>query len=178
MAIAKRAANGFDMTISYHNRQHRSDVPYSFCSTPTELARASDFLVVATPGGLGTRGLINKSVLEALGPNGFLINIARASVVSTVDLVSALEQRRIAGAALDVFDHEPQVPDSLKVLSNVVLTPTWQVCPRGHARHGRTGRAQPDGVLLRSTGHHPDPTADIRDQGVFVGQFKRLYQKQ
>ncbi|WP_460125597.1 2-hydroxyacid dehydrogenase [Pseudomonas sp. S2_C03] len=123
MAIAKRAANGFDMSISYHNRQHRSDVPYSFCSTPTELARASDFLVVATPGGLGTRGLINKSVLEALGPNGFLINIARASVVSTVDLVSALEQRRIAGAALDVFDHEPQVPDSLKVLSNVVLTP-------------------------------------------------------
>lgn len=123
MAIAKRAANGFDMSISYHNRQHRSDVPYTFCSTPTELARTSDFLVVATPGGLGTRSLINKSVLDALGPNGFLINIARASVVSTVDLISALEHRRIAGAALDVFDHEPQVPDALKALSNVILTP-------------------------------------------------------
>ncbi|WP_201189977.1 2-hydroxyacid dehydrogenase [Pseudomonas fluorescens] len=123
MAIAKRAANGFDMSISYHNRQHRSDVPYTFCSTPTELARASDFLVVATPGGLGTRGLINKSVLDALGPHGFLVNIARASVVATVDLISALEQRRIAGAALDVFDHEPQVSDALKALSNVVLTP-------------------------------------------------------
>ncbi|TWC56107.1 lactate dehydrogenase-like 2-hydroxyacid dehydrogenase [Pseudomonas sp. SJZ080] len=123
MAIAKRAANGFDMTVSYHNRQHRSDVPYSFCSTPTELARASDFLVVATPGGLGTRSLINRSVLDALGPNGFLVNIARASVVVTADLISALEQRRIGGAALDVFDHEPQVPDSLKSLSNVILTP-------------------------------------------------------
>jgi lactate dehydrogenase-like 2-hydroxyacid dehydrogenase len=123
MAIAKRAANGFDMTVSYHNRQHRSDVPYSFCSTPTELARASDFLIVATPGGLGTRSLINRSVLDALGPNGFMVNIARASVVVTADLISALEQRRIAGAALDVFDHEPQVPDALKSLSNVILTP-------------------------------------------------------
>ncbi|MHC8320686.1 2-hydroxyacid dehydrogenase [Pseudomonas sp. GB2N2] len=123
MAIAKRAANGFDMTVSYHNRQHRSDVPYTFCSTPTELARASDFLVVATPGGLGTRSLINKSVLDALGPHGFLINIARASVVVTADLISALEQRRIAGAGLDVFDHEPQVPDALKSLGNVILTP-------------------------------------------------------
>ncbi|VVM53923.1 2-hydroxyacid dehydrogenase [Pseudomonas fluorescens] len=123
MAIAKRAANGFDMTVSYHNRQHRSDVPYSFCSTPTELARVSDFLVVATPGGLGTRNLINRPVLDALGPNGFLVNIARASVVVTADLISALEQRRIAGAALDVFDHEPQVPDALKALGNVVLTP-------------------------------------------------------
>ncbi|MFL1527435.1 2-hydroxyacid dehydrogenase [Pseudomonas sp. O230] len=123
MAIAKRAANGFDMTVSYHNRQHRSDVPYSFCSTPTELARASDFLVVATPGGLGTRNLINRPVLDALGTNGFIINIARASVVVTADLISALEQRRIAGAALDVFDHEPQVPDALKALGNVILTP-------------------------------------------------------
>jgi lactate dehydrogenase-like 2-hydroxyacid dehydrogenase len=123
MAIARRAANGFDMTVSYHNRQHRSDVPYSFCSTPTELARISDFLVVATPGGLGTRNLINRPVLDALGPNGFLVNIARASVVVTADLIGALEQRRIAGAALDVFDHEPQVPEALKALSNVILTP-------------------------------------------------------
>jgi len=123
MAIAKRAANGFDMTVSYHNRQHRSDVPYSFCSTPTELARASDFLVIATPGGLTTKHLINRQVLEALGPKGFVVNIARASVIVTADLVSALEQRRIAGAALDVFDAEPQVPDSLKALTNVILTP-------------------------------------------------------
>ncbi|ANI60804.1 lactate dehydrogenase-like 2-hydroxyacid dehydrogenase [Pseudomonas sp. PvR086] len=123
LAIAKRAANGFDMRVSYHNRQHRSDVPYSYCSTPTELARQSDFLIVATPGGIGTQHLINRQVLDALGPNGFLVNIARASVVVTADLITALEQRRIAGAALDVFDHEPQVPDALKGLANVILTP-------------------------------------------------------
>ncbi|MNV48025.1 Glyoxylate/hydroxypyruvate reductase B [compost metagenome] len=123
MAIAKRAAAGFDMSVCYHNRQHRSDVPYDFCSTPTELARASDFLVIATPGGLGTKHLINRQVLDALGPKGFLVNIARASVVVTADLITALEQRRIAGAALDVFDDEPQVPDALKSLPNAVLTP-------------------------------------------------------
>jgi lactate dehydrogenase-like 2-hydroxyacid dehydrogenase len=123
MAIAKRAGAGFDMSICYHNRQHRSDVSYTFCSTPTELARASDFLIVATPGGPGTRHLVNRQVLDALGPKGFIVNIARASVIATTDLIAALEQRRIAGAALDVFDHEPQVPDALKTLSNVILTP-------------------------------------------------------
>jgi len=123
MAIAKRAANGFDMRVSYHSRQLLSDVPYDFCSTPTELARASDFLIVCTPGGIGTQHLVNKQALDALGPQGFIVNIARASVVATSDLISALEQRRIAGAALDVFDEEPQVPDALKVLSNVILTP-------------------------------------------------------
>lgn len=123
MAVAKRAALGFDMSVSYHNRRVRSDVPYTFCATPTELARASDFLIIATPGGLDTRQLINRQTLDALGPDGFLVNISRGSVVATADLISALEQRRIAGAALDVFDHEPEVPDALKNLSNVVLTP-------------------------------------------------------
>ncbi|MGH8389436.1 MAG: 2-hydroxyacid dehydrogenase [Pseudomonas sp.] len=123
MAIAKRAGAGFDMSVSYHNRQHRNDVPYAYCSTPTELARVSDFLIVATPGGIGTKHLINRQVLDALGAKGFLVNIARASVIATADLISALEQRRIAGAALDVFDAEPQVPDALKTLNNVILTP-------------------------------------------------------
>ncbi|EXF92822.1 2-hydroxyacid dehydrogenase [Pseudomonas fluorescens HK44] len=123
MAVAKRAANGFDMTVSYHSRQLLSDVPYDFCLTPTDLARASDFLIVCTPGGIGTQHLVNKQVLDALGPQGFIVNIARASVVATSDLIAALEQRRIAGAALDVFDEEPQVPDALKALSNVILTP-------------------------------------------------------
>ena len=123
MAIAKRADAGFDMSVSYHNRQLRSDVPYAFCSTPTELARASDFLIVATPGGVGTRHLINRQVLDALGPNGFIVNIARASVIATADLITALEQRRIAGAALDVFDNEPHVPQAFKALANAILTP-------------------------------------------------------
>ncbi|MDB6050276.1 MAG: D-3-phosphoglycerate dehydrogenase [Pseudomonas sp.] len=122
MAIAKRAL-GFDMSVSYHNRRPRNDVPYAYCATVGELALASDFFVVATPGGAGTHSLVNKNVLEALGPDGFIVNIARASVISTADLIDALQHQRIAGAALDVFDDEPQVPDALKALSNVVLTP-------------------------------------------------------
>lgn len=123
MAIAKRAALGFDMSVSYHNRQPRTDVAYAYCASPGELASASDFFIVATPGGAGTRQLVDKQVLEALGPRGFIVNIARASVISTADLIDALEHNRIAGAALDVFDDEPHVPDALKALSNVVLTP-------------------------------------------------------
>lgn len=123
MAIAKRAALGFDMSVSYHNRQPRSDVPYAYCASPVELASTSDFFIVATPGGAGTRQLVDKQVLDALGPHGFIVNIARASVISTADLIDVLEHNRIAGAALDVFDDEPHVPDALKALSNVVLTP-------------------------------------------------------
>ena len=123
LAIARRAALGFDMQVSYHNRRPRSDVPYTWCNSPLALAAAVDFLVVATPGGPGTRHLIDAPVLDALGPEGFLVNIARASVVSTDDLVAALRERRIAGAGLDVFDAEPEVPQALKALDNVVLTP-------------------------------------------------------
>ncbi|MEA9977544.1 MULTISPECIES: 2-hydroxyacid dehydrogenase [unclassified Pseudomonas] len=122
MAIAKRAL-GFDMSVSYHNRRPRSDVPYAYCATPEALASASDFFIVATPGGAGTHQLVDKAVLEALGPDGFIVNIARASVIATADLIDALEHKRIAGAALDVFDDEPRVSDTLKALSNVVLTP-------------------------------------------------------
>ncbi|NWB95390.1 2-hydroxyacid dehydrogenase [Pseudomonas gingeri] len=123
LAIAQRAALGFDMTVSYHNRRPRTDIDYHYCATTTELALASDFLIIATPGGASTDGLIDRQVLEALGPQGFLVNIARASVVVTHDLVDALQQGRLAGAALDVFDDEPNVPQVLKDLDNVVLTP-------------------------------------------------------
>ncbi|MBW0235823.1 2-hydroxyacid dehydrogenase [Pseudomonas sp. D1HM] len=123
LAIARRAAHGFDMSISYHNRQPRPGTPYTYCASALELASTVDFLIVATPGGGDTRHLIDRSVIDALGPQGYLINIARASVVDTQALVEALANGRIAGAGLDVFDDEPQVPDALKVLSNVVLTP-------------------------------------------------------
>ncbi|WP_110969410.1 2-hydroxyacid dehydrogenase [Pseudomonas huaxiensis] len=123
LAIARRGALGFDMQVRYHNRSRREDVAYSYCDSPLALARESDFLIVATPGGANTRQLVDSAVLDALGPEGFLVNIARASVVSTADMVAALRERRIAGAALDVFDDEPNVPDELKTLPNVVLTP-------------------------------------------------------
>ena len=81
------------------------------------------FLFVATPGGSGTRHLVNGPVLDALGPHGYVINISRGSVIDTDALIAALASGRIAGAGLDVFDHEPQVPDALKTLGNVVMTP-------------------------------------------------------
>ncbi|MBA1293291.1 2-hydroxyacid dehydrogenase [Pseudomonas lurida] len=122
LEIAKRAALGFGMEISYHNRQPRDDVDYTYCATALDLARTADFLILATPGGDGTRHLIDRRVLDALGPHGYLVNIGRGSVVVTADLIAALEQRRIGGAALDVFDDEPKVPDALKRLGNTVLT--------------------------------------------------------
>ena len=123
MAIAKRAALGFDMSISYHNRRPRSDVPYDYRASPQALAADCDFLIAATPGGADTRAIVDAQVLNALGPQGFFINIARGSVVDTPALLSALRENTIAGAALDVFDDEPNVPDALKELENVVLTP-------------------------------------------------------
>ncbi|EIK94315.1 glyoxylate reductase [Pseudomonas sp. M47T1] len=123
MAIARRAALGFNMTISYHNRRPRTDVDYHYRATPLELAASCDFLIIATPGGADTRHAIDKAALQALGPEGFVVNIARASVIATHDLIEALQQRSIAGAALDVFDDEPAVPEALKALDNVVLTP-------------------------------------------------------
>lgn len=122
-AIARRASLGFDMPVSYHSRVPRSDVPYTWYDSPLHLADAVDILVVATPGGAGTRHLVDARVLEALGAEGYLVNIARASVVDTLALVEALQQGAIAGAALDVFDDEPAVPQALKALGNTVLTP-------------------------------------------------------
>ncbi|EPN53461.1 D-isomer specific 2-hydroxyacid dehydrogenase family protein, partial [Pseudomonas syringae pv. actinidiae ICMP 18807] len=120
--IARRAA-AFDIVIGYHNRKPRNDCSYTWHETAQALAAESDFLVIATPGGNSTQHLVDAQVLEALGPDGFLVNIARASVVDTDALVRALENEQIAGAALDVFDDEPKVPDVFKTLNNVVLTP-------------------------------------------------------
>ena len=83
----------------------------------------SDFLVVITPGGAATRKLIDAEVLRALGPGGYLVNVARGSVVDETALITALQQGTIAGAGLDVFENEPQVPEALRALDNVVLVP-------------------------------------------------------
>jgi lactate dehydrogenase-like 2-hydroxyacid dehydrogenase len=121
-AIAARA-EGFDMDIRYHNRRQVPDSPYGHERTLVGLAKWCDFLVVATSGGDATRGLVSAEVLEALGPEGFLVNIARGSVIDEPALVSALVEKRIAGAGLDVFADEPRVPEALLALDNVVLTP-------------------------------------------------------
>jgi len=120
--IARRAA-AFDLKIVYHTRTIQADQPYVHYTRLAEMARDSDILMVIVPGGAGTRHLINAQVLEALGPHGYLINVARGSVVDEAALVKAIENRTIAGAGLDVFEAEPQVPEALIRADNVVLAP-------------------------------------------------------
>lgn len=120
-AIARRA-EGFDMEIRYHNRS-RADVPYQSMDSLRELAEWADFLVVASAGGRETRHLVTAEILDALGPRGFLVNIARGSVVDEQALLAALKHGRIAGAGLDVYEDEPNVTPGLLELENVVLLP-------------------------------------------------------
>lgn len=120
-AIAHRAA-GFGVSIAYHSRTAK-DVPHRYHATVLDLARAVDTLVVVVPGGEATRGLVGTEVLEALGPEGILINVARGSVVDEPALVAALRSGRIAAAGLDVYADEPNVPPELVSMDNVVLLP-------------------------------------------------------
>jgi len=121
-AIAYRAA-AFNMAISYTARSAKTDLPYTYHPTPAALAAESDFLVIITPGGAGTRKLIDAAVLKALGPQGCVVNVARGSVIDESALVEALRSGTIAGAGLDVFEDEPNVPQALREMDNVVLTP-------------------------------------------------------
>lgn len=121
-AIAQRGT-GFAMDIRYHSRRAVAEVSWQHEPVLMELARWADYLVVITAGGAGTRHLINAPVLDALGPEGFLINVARGSVVDEAALVTALKERRIAGAGLDVYEDEPRVSTGLLTLDNVVLLP-------------------------------------------------------
>jgi len=122
LAVAERAA-GFKMDVRYHNRHERSDVAWPYVQSLRELAEWADFLVVATVGGDSTRHLVDRGVIDALGPEGILINIARGSVVDEDALAQALQESRLGAAGLDVFDREPHVPDALKNLENVILLP-------------------------------------------------------
>ncbi|SBW12770.1 Glyoxylate/hydroxypyruvate reductase A HPR2 [uncultured Alphaproteobacteria bacterium] len=120
--IARRC-EGFAMEISYCTRTPVADAPYRHVADPVALARDVDILIVATVGGAGTRHLVNRAVLDALGPEGVLVNIARGSVVDEAELVAALVDGRLGGAGLDVFADEPRVPEALMVLDSVVLAP-------------------------------------------------------
>jgi hydroxypyruvate reductase len=121
-AIAQRAA-AFQMSIAYTARHPRTELTYRYHPNATALAAESDYLVVITPGGAGTRHLINADVLKALGPEGIVVNVARGSVIDQEALIDALEHGVIAGAGLDVFENEPQVPERLRALPHVVLSP-------------------------------------------------------
>ena len=120
--IAKRAA-AFDMPIGYHNRSPKEGTPHQYFGTLEALAEWCDVLVCAAPGGQATRHIVNAQVLDALGPQGFLVNIGRGSVVDTEALAAALREGRIAGAGLDVYESEPARPEVLVGLDNLILTP-------------------------------------------------------
>lgn len=120
--IARRAA-GFDLEIGYHNRSARPELPHRYFGSLLELAQWCDFLVCAAPGGPATRHAVDARVLDALGPQGFLVNIGRGSVVDTEALAAALREGRIAGAGLDVYESEPKPPAQLIGLDNLFITP-------------------------------------------------------
>ncbi|WP_374193398.1 2-hydroxyacid dehydrogenase [Mycolicibacterium sp. S2-37] len=121
-AIAARL-EVFGCPISYHNRSPKAGSAYTYLDSPVELARRVDILIIAAAGGSGTRHLVDATVIDALGPDGYLVNIARGSVVDETALVDALTRGRLAGAGLDVFADEPRVPEALLSLDNVVLLP-------------------------------------------------------
>jgi len=120
--VAKRCAS-FEMDVVYHGPREKKDQPYTFCSDLKKMAQDVDYMILICPGGAATRHIINAEILEALGPNGILINIARGSVVDEQALIQALQNRTIKAAGLDVFADEPNVPQELMALENCVLLP-------------------------------------------------------
>lgn len=121
-AIATRL-EAFGCTVSYHSRHEVPGVPYAYAASAAELAASVDNLVAVVPGGASTAALVDREVLDALGPTGVLVNVARGSVVDQDALVAALVEGRLGGAGLDVFAAEPEVPAALADLDNVVLLP-------------------------------------------------------
>lgn len=120
--IARRA-QAMKMRVAYHGRREQPDQPYEYYPDLVAMARDVDWLVVIAPGSAETRGIVSRPVLEALGPNGNLVNIARGSLADEPALVEMLRSGALGGAALDVFADEPRVPEALLGLDNVVLSP-------------------------------------------------------
>lgn len=121
-AIARKL-QVFTDDIAYHSRNEKPGVPYRYYADLRQLAADVDYLVLITPGGAATRHLVNREIIDALGPQGTLINVARGSVVDEAELVKALAEGRLGAAGLDVFEREPEVPEALFAMENVVLTP-------------------------------------------------------
>ncbi|MBX2885233.1 MAG: 2-hydroxyacid dehydrogenase [Granulosicoccus sp.] len=118
-----RRLQAMKMRVIYHGRNHQLDEPYVYYSDLTEMAAASDWLIVIMPGDPGTEKIVSEPVLKALGSKGNLVNVARGSLIDEEAMVDLLQAGELGGAALDVFAKEPAVPDALKTMSNVVLSP-------------------------------------------------------
>jgi hydroxypyruvate reductase len=145
-AVARRA-EAFGMEIAYSDPHRITDVSYRHQPDLVALAAEADFLVVAASGGPESRGIVGQRELDALGPNGILVNVARGSIVDEPALIAALTERRLGGAGLDVFTHEPDVPQALWTLDNVVLQ------PHRASATVETRRAMADLVLANLAAH-------------------------
>jgi lactate dehydrogenase-like 2-hydroxyacid dehydrogenase len=146
-AIADKLAP-WNPTIAYHSRSEK-DVPYRYYGDLVAMARDVDCLICITPGGASTNKIVNAEVLEALGPQGTLINVSRGSVVDEVALIKALQNGRLGWAGLDVFEAEPQVPQALRDLPNVVLLP--HVGSATHETRAAMGALTVDNLLQHLT---------------------------
>jgi lactate dehydrogenase-like 2-hydroxyacid dehydrogenase len=121
--VVAQRAGAIAMHVLYSGPKAKPDVPYRFVANMQALAERSDVLILSCPGGEATRHLVGPAVLEALGPDGYLVNVARGSVVDEAASIAALQERKIAGAALDVFVSEPNLDPRFLALDNVVLQP-------------------------------------------------------
>lgn len=134
----------FGSKILYHTRTEK-DLPYEYCGDLTQMAERADVLVCITPGGASTNKIVNKQVLEALGPEGVLINVSRGSVVDEAALIEALRSGKLGMAGLDVFEKEPHIPDALKAMDNVVLLP--HVGSATHETRAAMGKLTVDNLI-------------------------------
>ena len=121
--LVARSAEGVGMTVRYTGPSQKPGIAWPYDPTPQALAKNSDVLVLTLPGGAATRHLVDAAVLEALGPDSYLINVSRGSIVDEAALLDALTRRAIAGAGLDVFENEPAINMAFAAFDNVVLTP-------------------------------------------------------
>ncbi len=153
-AVAKRA-EGFGMRVVYFGRRRQAEIAYDFYDDLIAMARASDYLMLTCPGGAATRHLVDAKVIEALGPTGMLINIARGSVVDQPALIAALASGQLVGAGLDVYADEPRVPEELLRLGNVVLSP--HIASATHATRAAMGNLMIDNLCAHFAGR-PLPT--------------------
>lgn len=159
--IARRA-EGFEMSVAYHTRRPRADMPWRHVGSVAELAEQSDILIVAVPGGASTYHLVDAAVLRLLGPEGFLVNIGRGTVVDSEALAAALRDGTIAGAALDVYDGEPAIPPCLIDAPRLLMTPhcaAW--APEVRAAGAALVRENIEAVLAGKVALTPVP--ELRD---------------
>ena len=162
MAIARRGL-GFDMEVGYCSRKARADVAYRYFDRLIDLAGWCDVLMIAAPGGPETRHAVNREVLAALGPDGFLVNAARGSLVDSAALAEALRDGRIAGAGLDVIEGEPVGPGGIPATRPAGdVAARWRILARGGQGHDSQAAQEPRRAFRRPSGIVPDTRVALR----------------